>query len=422
MRAAFPVLTLLAACHPVYLTEQADLASEREPHHIVTTYEMSTAGRDLGDAMFNDDERAYVTETWGTDQCPQVAVFERHDAAMGILEASMRTPCVPDASAYALTESVSVMGGTLAAGPYVFEEGPAGYTFVVDLDALTPAQSEASLVLAEDQVATFERWGGINVFTRDGDTWIHTQRLPASAHADPLRASDGLFATDEQLYADVDGRWVPVADGLEPLALNGEHIMDADGTLHRWDGQEAHPTGATFDLSDTSFVVLGDQTIAFANVFTDSILTTLDGEVLGEQDVTFGIPNEAAVGSTSLLQPAFGLAWHHFSAPTGAAPVVVDPTFDDRLELSLAKDETFLLEVEVREGAESLEVVLEGDGDADLFLAYDVVPTMRHYDCASYSYGSEEYCYTPYPEVGPHHVMVRGFESASEVTLTVRVR
>ena len=60
-----------------------------------------------------------------------------------------------------------------------------------------------------------------------------------------------------------------------------------------------------------------------------------------------------------------------------------------------------------------------GSGDADLYVRHGSQPTTSSYDCRPYRWGNEETCTINAPQSGTWHIGLRGYSSASGVTLTV---
>lgn len=65
-----------------------------------------------------------------------------------------------------------------------------------------------------------------------------------------------------------------------------------------------------------------------------------------------------------------------------------------------------------------LAITLEGgSGDADLYVRYAAQPTTSNYDCRPYEWGNDEQCLFSSPNTGTYHILVRGYEDFSNVTL-----
>src|SRR5690606_419858 len=75
--------------------------------------------------------------------------------------------------------------------------------------------------------------------------------------------------------------------------------------------------------------------------------------------------------------------------------------------------------IQVPAGSASLGVVMEGGtGDADLYVRYGAQPTATEYACRPYLFGNNETCTIANPTAGTWHVMIRGFEDFTGVSLT----
>jgi len=69
--------------------------------------------------------------------------------------------------------------------------------------------------------------------------------------------------------------------------------------------------------------------------------------------------------------------------------------------------------------AENLVVAISGgSGDADLYLKYGTSPTTSSYDCRPYEAGNDETCSVATPQTGTYHLMVRGYNAFSNLSLT----
>ena len=61
-----------------------------------------------------------------------------------------------------------------------------------------------------------------------------------------------------------------------------------------------------------------------------------------------------------------------------------------------------------------------GSGDADLYVRQGSQPTTSSYDCRPYKWGNEETCTINAPQSGTWHIGLRGYNTASGITLTVQ--
>ncbi len=74
--------------------------------------------------------------------------------------------------------------------------------------------------------------------------------------------------------------------------------------------------------------------------------------------------------------------------------------------------------LDVPQGAEDLVIQISGGtGDADLYVRRGAPPTQSTYDCRPYLNGNNETCTFSSPQAGTWHVMLRGFQAYSGVTL-----
>ncbi len=79
--------------------------------------------------------------------------------------------------------------------------------------------------------------------------------------------------------------------------------------------------------------------------------------------------------------------------------------------------ETFFT-MEVPAGAENLVFQMSGGtGDADLYVRFGSEPTTSTYDCRPFLNGNNETCSFASPQAGTWHVMIRGYQAYSGVTL-----
>lgn len=76
--------------------------------------------------------------------------------------------------------------------------------------------------------------------------------------------------------------------------------------------------------------------------------------------------------------------------------------------------------VTVPANAKNLTISIAGGiGDADLYVKYNQVPTTNSYDCRPNLVGNNETCTFPTPASGTYHIMLRGWEQFSGITLSV---
>ena len=108
-------------------------------------------------------------------------------------------------------------------------------------------------------------------------------------------------------------------------------------------------------------------------------------------------------------------------------PIVID--FDTRPEPTIIEGKFENLSgwfwwnrqmIELPEGFDTLEVSIEGYGEADLYLRHDKKPTKRNYDCRPYIWGSNESCMIEKPEAGDWHIGLKGTFFYYDVTLSYK--
>ena len=86
--------------------------------------------------------------------------------------------------------------------------------------------------------------------------------------------------------------------------------------------------------------------------------------------------------------------------------------------ISGAASSTQYWTIVVPSGATNLQVSMSGgSGDADLYLRRGSQPTTSSYDCRPYKVGNNESCTVASPVAGTYHVMVRGYQTFSGVSL-----
>jgi len=79
--------------------------------------------------------------------------------------------------------------------------------------------------------------------------------------------------------------------------------------------------------------------------------------------------------------------------------------------------ETFFT-IDVPAGATDLEFQMSGgSGDADLYVRFGSEPTTSSYNCRPYLNGNDETCTFASPSTGTYHVMIRGYQAYSGVSL-----
>jgi serine protease len=87
--------------------------------------------------------------------------------------------------------------------------------------------------------------------------------------------------------------------------------------------------------------------------------------------------------------------------------------------LSGAKGSERHFHINVPSDASKLTVTITGgSGDADLYVKYGSKPTLSSYDCRPYKNGNEESCSFTSPASGTWYVMLHGYSSYSDVSLT----
>ncbi|AOT10732.1 ExeM/NucH family extracellular endonuclease [Pseudoalteromonas luteoviolacea] len=77
--------------------------------------------------------------------------------------------------------------------------------------------------------------------------------------------------------------------------------------------------------------------------------------------------------------------------------------------------------IEVPEGYSNLEVKIEGQGEADLYLRHKRKPRFHKFDCRPYLWGSNEQCVVDDVQHGTWHIGLRGFLPYRNVTLSYKI-
>jgi serine protease len=109
--------------------------------------------------------------------------------------------------------------------------------------------------------------------------------------------------------------------------------------------------------------------------------------------------------------------------------VIVDPDPDPTpatelqnnvtVQVSGAKSEEKYFTINVPSGTTSLNVgIAGGSGDSDLYVKYGTKPTTGSYDCRPYLDGNNESCDMTSVQAGTYHVMLLGYSTYSNVSLT----
>jgi len=84
---------------------------------------------------------------------------------------------------------------------------------------------------------------------------------------------------------------------------------------------------------------------------------------------------------------------------------------------TVAKDEEHTYTIELGTSVPRLQVLMTGDGDADLYVRHGEAPTDREYECRPYSANSDEECTFDGPKAGTWHVRVVGWAASSTYDL-----
>ena len=118
-------------------------------------------------------------------------------------------------------------------------------------------------------------------------------------------------------------------------------------------------------------------------------------------------------------------AYAAVSAVAGGGGGPVDPPADGVLAngvpvtgIAGAANAALYWTIQVPSGASNLQINMSGGtGDADLYLRRGSKPTTSTYDCRPYKAGNNESCTVASPVAGTYHVMVRGYQAFSGVSL-----
>ncbi len=98
-----------------------------------------------------------------------------------------------------------------------------------------------------------------------------------------------------------------------------------------------------------------------------------------------------------------------------------DPVLENgvaQTRLSGAEDTRLRFRIEVPAGATDLNFKMTGSGDADLYVRAKSRPSRTTYDCRPYKEGSNETCTIASPNTRHYHVLIHGYSSFSNVSLT----
>ena len=88
-------------------------------------------------------------------------------------------------------------------------------------------------------------------------------------------------------------------------------------------------------------------------------------------------------------------------------------------DLSAGQDEQLTFTMEVPAGASNLNFAMAGgSGDADLHVKFGSPATSSDYDCRPYAGGNNENCAISNVQTGTYHVMIKGYSSFADVSLT----
>ena len=98
---------------------------------------------------------------------------------------------------------------------------------------------------------------------------------------------------------------------------------------------------------------------------------------------------------------------------TRPAPTVIEGTFENLSGWFWWDHRT----IELPAGFDTLEVSIEGDGEADLYVRHGKQPNFFKYDCRPYLWGSNETCMLDKPEEGKWYFRLRGILPYANVTL-----
>lgn len=202
------------------------------------------------------------------------------------------------------------------------------------------------------------------------------------------------------------------ATGLTVSLLDGS--SDADGSVVGWTwslgdqsvsvAQNPAHTYGTSGSYDVSLVVEDNEgALSATSIQTVTVLLDEDGDsVADESDLCLNTPPGEPVDDNgcgaSQLTLVTAIAQSNLSGAAGS---------EQRFSFT------------VPEGSSDLQIEMSGGtGDADLYYLAGSTPTQSDYSCRPYSGGNNEVCAEPDPAAGTHHVMVRGYNSFSGVSLT----
>lgn len=86
--------------------------------------------------------------------------------------------------------------------------------------------------------------------------------------------------------------------------------------------------------------------------------------------------------------------------------------------LNLSKGQNLRYTVTIPSGANYGEtIIVNGSGNADLYVRYGSAPTLKRFDCRPYLAGNDERCILSNPKPGTYYILVHGRTNVSGLTL-----
>ncbi|MDD2608681.1 MAG: pre-peptidase C-terminal domain-containing protein [Giesbergeria sp.] len=149
--------------------------------------------------------------------------------------------------------------------------------------------------------------------------------------------------------------------------------------------------------------------------FSRSSAITLSA-VIPYSNITFSGWSGACSGTGSCIIPA-GATNASVTASFNTSTSTV--TALQKINLGGAVNSSQNFSVAVPSGATNLKIQTSGEiGDADLYVRFAQVPNTTTYDCRPFFLGSNEVCNIPAPTAGTYHILIKGYQAFSGLTLT----
>lgn len=209
---------------------------------------------------------------------------------------------------------------------------------------------------------------------------------------------------------------------VDVAAPGGQTNITANGILSTLNAGSTGPGNDSYAFYQGTSMATPHVAGVAALLYSVSPGITPDQVELALKSTSRAFPGICSQCGSGIIDAAAAVMSTGASVPAPAPDPVADNLLTNgisKTSLQGAAGSTLMFTLDVPVGATNLNFTLSGGaGDADLYVKYATAPTTSNYDCRPYLSGNNESCNISLIQAGTYHVMIRGYSSYSNASLT----